>query len=275
VLAQRLATAAVLIPVVAAVFLLGAPWIVALVLVIALVATLEAFALVRAAGYAGDEALGLVLVLAQVLLAAVAAPVVVTAGVAAAGIVMAGVAAFRYREPRDGLNAWVGTVFAWLYAGLLGFVVWIFHVAPAIPGTAPLAWLGDGRGWILVLVLAVWSYDSAAYAAGRAFGERKFLVHISPSKTYAGVVGGTVGAVAVSAAVLAGLGRSPIEGFPVGVLIAITAQAGDLAESLVKRAAGVKDSGSLFPGHGGMLDRVDSFLFAAPAVAMYLALLRV
>ena len=142
-------------------------------------------------------------------------------------------------------------------------------MAPALPIRAPLAWLGAERGWILLLVLGVWAYDTGAYFAGRRYGRRKFLVHLSPSKTYAGLIGGLVATTIVAAAMLWGLGGQPAMAIVVGPLIGLAAQAGDLAESMLKRAAGVKDSSRLIPGHGGVLDRVDSFMFAAPAAVLY------
>lgn len=270
-LRQRLVSAAILVPLVAAVFLLGEPWIVALVLLLAVVATLEAFALLRAAGHPGNEALALLLVVLLVQLPFDDVPPILVAALPAAVVLLAGVGAFRELDPRAGLNAWVATSFGILYVGMIGCVVWILRAIPPLPSGATLAWLGGGRGWILLLVAGVWAYDSCAYAAGRAFGRRRFLVHISPSKTYAGLVGGLAGATAVSALVLAGLGRSPVEAMLLGPIVGLAAQAGDLAESMLKRAAGAKDSGTLIPGHGGVLDRIDSFLFAAPAVAFYVA----
>jgi phosphatidate cytidylyltransferase len=138
-----------------------------------------------------------------------------------------------------------------------------------VPADAPLSVLGAERGWILLLILAVWSYDTGAYLVGKRFGREKFLTHISPSKTYAGLVGGIVATTLVVALVLWGLGQSPLHALALGPLVALAAQAGDLAESVIKRAAGMKDSGTLIPGHGGMLDRVDSFLFAAPVMTLY------
>jgi phosphatidate cytidylyltransferase len=133
--------------------------------------------------------------------------------------------------------------------------------------------LGPERGWIVLLILAVWSYDTGAYLVGRQFGREKFLTHISPSKTYAGLVGGVIATTVVVALMLNGLGQAPVHALVLGPLAALSAQAGDLAESMLKRAANTKDSGTLIPGHGGMLDRVDSFLFAAPVVTLYVVAL--
>jgi phosphatidate cytidylyltransferase len=142
-----------------------------------------------------------------------------------------------------------------------------------VPASAPLELLGAERGWILLLILAVWSYDTGAYLVGKQFGRAKFLTHISPSKTYAGLVGGVIATTVVVMVLLWGLGQPPLHGLLLGPLVALAAQAGDLAESMLKRAAGEKDSSQLIPGHGGMLDRVDSFLFAAPVLTLYVVAL--
>jgi phosphatidate cytidylyltransferase len=115
----------------------------------------------------------------------------------------------------------------------------------------------------------VWSYDTGAYLVGRRFGRERFLTHISPSKTYAGLIGGIVAGTVVVGLLLFGLGQPVWHAVILGPIASLAAQAGDLAESMLKRAAGAKDSGTLRPGHGGMLDRVDSFLFAAPVVTLY------
>jgi phosphatidate cytidylyltransferase len=130
--------------------------------------------------------------------------------------------------------------------------------------------LDNGRIALLFLVLTVWTLDSGAYLSGRTFPRGRMAPHISPNKTWTGAIGGTVAAVVVATILWWGTGDSPVVGAILGFVIAVTAQAGDLAESMLKRAAGQKDSGRLIPGHGGFLDRVDSFLFAAPA--MYAAL---
>ena len=163
----------------------------------------------------------------------------------------------------------MATTFGALYAGLLAFVVRLGSVAPALPADAPLASLGPDRAWILLLVLGVWSFDTGAFLVGRTFGRRRFLAHISPKKSVEGVVGGVVVCTMVVVVLLWALGESPIGGLLLGPALALTAQAGDLAESMLKRAAGAKDSGTLIPGHGGVLDRIDLFLFAAPIVTLY------
>ena len=119
----------------------------------------------------------------------------------------------------------------------------------------------------------MWSYDTGAYLVGRQIGRHKFLTHISPSKSIEGLIGGVVASTIVTMLMLAAVGQDPVGGLVLGPLLGLTAQAGDLAESMLKRAAGAKDSGTLIPGHGGMLDRIDSFLFAGPVVALYVVAL--
>ena len=127
--------------------------------------------------------------------------------------------------------------------------------------------------WLLVLVLTVWSFDTFAYLSGRTFKKGRFLNHISPNKTWSGVIGGTVAAVIVGGFLAWAAGQEWWGGMLMGLFVAIAGQAGDVAESMLKRTAGAKDSSNLIPGHGGILDRVDSFLFAAPVVYIYLLII--
>jgi phosphatidate cytidylyltransferase len=267
---QRAISAAILVPVLLVVLVLGGAAIAAAVAVVTVLGAIEAFRLLRAAGYGSFPALGTVFAVAVVLDAAF--PAVLDGSgllLAAVGIVLVAVAAFTRPDPRDGVASWMATVFGAFYVSLLAFLVRLGHAAPAVPDGAPLDVLGGERGWILLLVLAVWSYDTGAYLVGRRFGRARFLTHLSPSKTYAGLAGGVVATTAVVALMLWGLGQAPIHALALGPLAALAAQAGDLAESALKRAAGAKDSSTLIPGHGGILDRIDSFLFAAPIVTLY------
>jgi phosphatidate cytidylyltransferase len=273
---QRAISAAVLVPVLLLVLVLGGVVLAAAVALVTTLAAIEAFRLLKAAGYAPFAALGTTLALVVVL--DTAFPQVLEGSgllLVAVGIVLAAVASFTRIDPRDGLQAWMATVFGALYVSLFAFVIRIGQVAPDMPAGAPLNAVGAERGWILLLVLAVWSYDTGAYLVGKNLGRTKFLTHISPSKTIEGLIGGVVASTIVVAIMLWALGQNPLHALALGPLAALAAQAGDLAESVIKRAAGAKDSGTLIPGHGGILDRVDSFLFAAPVVTLYvLALIR-
>lgn len=127
--------------------------------------------------------------------------------------------------------------------------------------------LGDPSGSLLITILAVWAADVVAYLVGSAFGKRKIAPTISPGKTWEGTIAGFLAAAAVVLLLMAPTGT-----YTWAVLAAVTigpvAFAGDLFESWLKRRAGVKDSGTLLPGHGGVLDRIDSLLAAAPLVAL-------
>ncbi len=122
--------------------------------------------------------------------------------------------------------------------------------------------------WLLALV---WATDTAAFSVGRTFGGPKLAPSISPNKTWSGFVGGIAGAGLVGAVAAKLADRGDIwELILLSAFIAIWAELGDLAESALKRGFQVKDTGSLIPGHGGMLDRMDSLLFAAPIAALWL-----
>lgn len=126
-----------------------------------------------------------------------------------------------------------------------------------------------GLSAVLWLLVVVWTTDTAAYFAGRGIGGPRLAPRISPSKTWSGLCGGMLGA-ALTGALTTWLFGSErlLQAAGLGAVLAVVAQLGDLAESAAKRAARVKDSGSLIPGHGGILDRVDGLLFAAPALAL-------
>jgi phosphatidate cytidylyltransferase len=139
----------------------------------------------------------------------------------------------------------------------------------------PLRRIPRGEWWVVLTLTVTWLNDSCAYFAGRAFGRHKLYERISPSKTWEGALGGTVGSIAgalvVAAIWIPGL---PLWGAAlIGVGAAVLGPVGDLSESMLKRAYGAKDSGRLLPGHGGLLDRIDALLFNAPFVLLCARLL--
>ena len=157
-----------------------------------------------------------------------------------------------------------------VYVGfLLGHGLAIYDIASALGGAENL-----GRNWLLFTLAGTSACDTGAYAVGRLIGRHRMAPRISPNKTWEGSIGGLVTAVAAMAIVgwLLDLGVAPWQYTVVAVVVAVVAQAGDLVESSLKRAADAKDSGSIMPGHGGLLDRIDSILFALPAVYYLLAL---
>ena len=127
--------------------------------------------------------------------------------------------------------------------------------------------LPNGIEWTFFAVLLVWASDTGAYLIGRQFGRHLLAPQVSPKKTVEGSLGGLLFSIIVAFAFWRVVGEgSWITYIILGVLIGISAQVGDLFESALKRSAGVKDSGKLIPGHGGILDRFDSLIFALPLV---------
>ena len=182
-----------------------------------------------------------------------------------------------FRQKLEGaMIDWSLTLAIAIYIGwpMSFFLLLRGYTPSALPG-AHGAWLFLPRGvwWLLVTLLGVWGNDAAAFFTGHYFGRHQLSPRISPSKTWEGVAGGLV--LSIAAALI--LTVKPL-GVPwylalvLGVLICASAVLGDLAESLIKRQTHVKDSGQIMPGHGGMLDRIDSMLFVVLVVYVFAAL---
>lgn len=181
---------------------------------------------------------------------------------------------FFFRKNLDGVVAdWAITLAVPFYLGWsMSFFLVLRGYSPALVHFPAFPWLILPRGcwWLLVTLLGVWGFDSAAFFTGRYFGRHKLAPHISPGKTWEGVAGGLV--LSVLAALLFSvvpLGVPWYLAIPLGLLIGVAAVCGDLAESLIKRQTHVKDSGQIMPGHGGLLDRIDSLLFAVVVVYLF------
>ena len=173
---------------------------------------------------------------------------------AAATVVLLTVFLFR-REPLEEIPRSVAiVVLSWLYCGVL---------VASLVGLR----LRYGVGWVILAFVTTWANDTAAYFTGHALGRHPLYARISPKKTWEGFVGGIGGSIAgalVTRWLLLGPELSPAAAVVLGLGAAVLGPLGDLAESMMKRAAGVKDTSHIIPGHGGLLDRIDALLFVAP-----------
>jgi phosphatidate cytidylyltransferase len=273
-LGQRLLVAAIGIPVLLVVLLAGPPWLSIVLGVFVVGAAVELAGLLDKAGYHVEPAVVGALAAFAAVVGAVGAesPLylaeawLITVFVVAAGV------ALRDEVPAEGLGRFSGTVLAAVAALMLSYLLRIAAGVEPDAASGPLTqWLDAGRIWLLFVVLVVWTYDTMAYVTGRLYPRGHFFDHISPNKTWSGNVGGALAAAAVGLLLGAFIGR-PTEGLVLGALVGLIAPFGGLAGSMAKRAAGVKDSSRLFPGHGGLLDRMDTFLVVAPVAWMYLVL---
>jgi len=163
----------------------------------------------------------------------------------------------------------------------LGYVVWLLlHFiwlrgmgSGAAHGIRVGPWESERGAWLVMFVLlATWAVDTGAYFIGKFYGKKKLAPRLSPGKTVEGSIGGFVCAVVIGAVTAAIIRMPQPHGLILGALIGIVGQIGDLAESALKREVGIKDFGSIVPGHGGILDRIDSLLFTGPVVFWYVAI---
>jgi phosphatidate cytidylyltransferase len=168
------------------------------------------------------------------------------------------VCVFAYPKSGDWIRPWVTAV-----AGIL--IAWAAWVALMLIRSAP-----DGSHWILWLLLVTAFADIGAYFSGRRFGRHKLAPEVSPGKTWEGFWGGMLTASILCGGILVAMGRFNGGWIFIMVLLVTVSVVGDLFESVLKRERGVKDSGRLLPGHGGMLDRIDSALAVLPYFALIL-----
>ncbi len=244
---------------------LSAAYFTALVVAAAAIGQYEFYRMARARGFHPNEALGAVIG-ALVIIGfspAVHGPGLAQAAIAAASMILILTARLFSSRPVDGAIEDIAST-------LLG----IFYVALLFAFQVGVRTSTDGKQWLVFLYFVIWASDIGAYAVGIPFGRHRVYEKVSPKKS----IEGLAGALAASAG-MAALCRMwfmpPVgtgEAVALGLALAVVGTVGDLAESLLKRAAGVKDSGGIIPGHGGILDRMDSMLFAAPVLYFYLHL---
>ena len=258
-LAQRLLSALVGIPAVIALVVWAPVWLyTAVVLLLALGAQLELYRMFAGAGIEADQAAGLALGALVVLAFAAKQPVLLpfTLSLAVMVAVALGLRRDGYTE-----RTWAGVTLTLLgvcyCAWLLGHAIWL----RALPGGPALTLYGAG---------VTWCGESAAYFVGRRLGRHPLALRLSPGKTVEGGVAQLIVSVLV-AMVGAPVVRLPLaEAAAIGIVLGAVGQIGDLSESFLKRSAGAKDAGRLIPGHGGLLDRLDSLLFNVPALYYWL-----
>ena len=259
---QRELTAAVLIPLVLAIVVAGPVWAFSLLAGAAgVLALLEFYAMLTGAGLAVPRWAGLALFCACLAAAHRGAPDEIVVAAGAAILLLPALVMFSSPPEPVLLASSASAVFSTLYvaAGVGSFI-----------GLRHLGWKP-----VVLLLVIVWAGDSAAYYVGKNWGKRKLAPVVSPKKTWEGFWGQMAGGTAIGAAAAAlvgGGGQVPAGAF-LGCGVSAVAVVGDLVESTFKRSCSVKDSGTILPGHGGCLDRLDSLLFAAPFLLLALRLL--
>lgn len=178
-----------------------------------------------------------------------------------------------YRRPVEPGEQMQTTVPTCWWQGWLGLGFGLLILASAWCALLVIRQAENGSHLLLMLFAIVWLADAGAYFAGRALGRRSLAPHVSPGKTWEGAIGGALASVVAVALGLLVVGGLNYRWLPVLVVLVVVSVFGDLFESVLKRSAGMKDSGTLLPGHGGVLDRIDSIIAVLPFYALALLLL--
>ncbi len=273
-LVERILSAVVLLPIVAFIVWWGEPLVSATVIGLAVVTLHELFALFRGGGYSPRRSAGFLSVVLFVVAARVRASVepLDWTGFALVTSILASLSAELPRRNRErSLLHWSLTLSGATYIGwTLAHFVLLRDIEHPLVSTALLRplHLDAGAAWIVFVLAVTFLSDTGAYFTGRTFGRHRMAPYISPKKSWEGAIGGVV------VATFTGVLLIPLLGLPIsfwaggllGTVGSLAGVAGDLAESLIKRQVDIKDSGKIIPGHGGILDRVDSLLFTAPVL---------
>ncbi len=257
---QRILAALVALPLVLIPIWLGGLWWVGLVTVIAILAGFEYYSLLAQGGYRTARWLGLVWLLSLVYSSWLPQQFPLPLTMAFGLVITLIYALYQVDQP---LINWTATVAGAAYLGILIGQILALRLAQ------------EGLWWLMLGLLITWGNDTLAYLTGITLGRHKLWPRLSPKKSWEGTVGGWITAALIGGFMMA---YTPLSGgFGLGLLIGlgggVLALFGDLSVSMIKRQVGAKDSGRLFPGHGGMLDRLDSILFVVPYIFQVMLLL--
>jgi phosphatidate cytidylyltransferase len=259
---QRVISSVILIPIVIASVYFGGITLFAMVLLAGLVCGYEYLKMMRVQHFSPSYFSGLLLVCLLIVDAQWPQWNILPWGLGGTLLITLTMEVFHGNAPGS-LTNWALALAGGLYIGFL-----IGHVLK-------LGALDRGREWLIVALVGTWICDTGAYFVGRSIGKCRFFPAISPKKTWEGAIGGLVtGMISVTLMAYFILGIRFPWGIILGFLLVLGAVFGDLAESVIKRQVGAKDSGNLIPGHGGLLDRVDSLLFVIPIVYAFALLVR-
>ncbi|MFC2034716.1 phosphatidate cytidylyltransferase [Chloroflexota bacterium] len=269
-LKQRVITTLWGIPLLTTIIWFGEPWFTILIIIWGVLAAFEFYRLVTTSKVPPLTYFGLIWILLFILnrnsdLLSILQPYfnlnLVTPLLLASATLLSLVWLLLRAQKKEALASW-----AWTMVGIL-YVGWLLSYLVALRD------LDDGRNWVFFALLTTFASDSTAFFVGRTLGRHRLATHISPGKTWEGAVGGIFGSIIAS---LFFILPTPLflhlswgQAILLGLLVSIFGQLGDLLESLFKRNMKVKDSGKLIPGHGGILDRMDSIVFAGIVVYYY------
>ncbi len=267
-LRQRVLSAAVFVPIVFASIWFGNPWFSIVVAIAAILGVIEFYAMVSQRGWQPLTVFGTLWTLFFIFNAYYAPKyssdnlyIIVTSALITSAVALSLLwIPFLRSSGEKAAVSWASSLAGIFYMG------WLLSYWVLIMNSYGGDW--NGRDWVLIALFSTFAVDTAAYFVGRALGRHKMAPTISPGKTWEGAAGGLLGALVavIVLALLLDINISYWQMVLLGFLIAVFAQLGDLVESKLKRSAGVKEASKLIPGHGGILDRLDSIVFTGVVV---------
>jgi phosphatidate cytidylyltransferase len=255
----RLISSIILIPLVAAIIYAGGGWFLAGIILASILASREFVTLMRTGGYRPSWLFCLTIIILFVLDATLPSW---RLGLRTLSLfIMTSLIWQLFHQTANPIVDWALAIAFGFYLGIVASNSVLLRNGPG------------GSSWMAFVVLVSWASDGVAYATGRAWGRRKLWPQVSPGKTWEGAIGGWLAGVGASVIICWLIGVGWQHGLALGVWVATISPFGDLAISMLKRQVGAKDSGNLIPGHGGVLDRLNSMLFIVLLVRLYVTVL--